>query len=199
MNGGVWDRSRGVDKSRRRAGGGPAGGPPALVDVRELAPDVLGSRIGIVPQAPYLFSGTVATNLRYGNPDATEEQILAAARATYVDRFVHSLPNGYQTWITDDGGNISAGEKQQIIDNRREPFAFRDARLDHPGRARRHRAPPVRRGRVDGRPDLGSTAGRQGRRVRVQPSGDAGRLSRATARPCASELRSSGAGGRPRG
>jgi ATP-binding cassette subfamily B protein len=63
-------------------------------------------------QDTWLFAGTIRDNLRYGNPDATDEQIEEAARVTYVDRFVHSLPDGYDTVINDEGDNISAGEKQ---------------------------------------------------------------------------------------
>ena len=66
----------------------------------------------MVLQDTWLFGGTIRENLAYGNPDATDEQILEAARVTYVDRFVHSLPDGYDTVINDEGDNISAGEKQ---------------------------------------------------------------------------------------
>ena len=68
----------------------------------------------MVLQDTWLFAGTIRDNIAYGRPDATEEEILAAARATYVDRFVHSLPDGYDTLIDDEGSNISAGEKQLI-------------------------------------------------------------------------------------
>ena len=68
----------------------------------------------MVLQDTWLFGGTIRENIAYGNLDATEEQILAAARATYVDRFVHSLPDGYDTVIDDEGGNVSAGEKQLL-------------------------------------------------------------------------------------
>ena len=74
----------------------------------------LRSRIGMVLQDTWLFAGTIRDNIAYGRPDATEEEILAAARATYVDRFVHSLPDGYDTLIDDEGSNISAGEKQLL-------------------------------------------------------------------------------------
>jgi ATP-binding cassette, subfamily B, multidrug efflux pump len=74
----------------------------------------LRSRIGMVLQDTWLFGGTIRDNLAYGNPDATDEQIRAAARVTYVDRFVHSLPDGYDTLINDEGDNVSAGEKQLI-------------------------------------------------------------------------------------
>ena len=68
----------------------------------------------MVLQDTWLFGGTIRDNIAYGNPDATEEEILAAARATYVDRFVHSLPDGYDTVIDEEGSNVSAGEKQLI-------------------------------------------------------------------------------------
>lgn len=74
----------------------------------------LRSKVGMVLQDTWLFGGTILDNLRYGNPDATDEQIREAARVTYVDRFVHSLPDGYDTVINDDGDNISAGEKQLV-------------------------------------------------------------------------------------
>jgi ATP-binding cassette subfamily B protein len=70
--------------------------------------------MGMVLQDAWLFGGTIRENILYGNPAATEEQMLAAARATYVDRFVRSLPKGYDTVIDDEGGNVSAGERQLI-------------------------------------------------------------------------------------
>jgi ATP-binding cassette, subfamily B, multidrug efflux pump len=68
--------------------------------------------IGMVLQDTWLFGGTIINNLRYGNPDATDEQVRGAARAAYVDRFVRTLPDGYDTVINDEGDNISTGEKQ---------------------------------------------------------------------------------------
>ena len=68
----------------------------------------------MVLQDTWLFGGTIRDNIAYGNPDATDEQILEAARATYVDRFVHSLPDGYDTVINEEGDNISAGQKQLL-------------------------------------------------------------------------------------
>jgi ATP-binding cassette subfamily B protein len=68
----------------------------------------------MVLQDTWLFGGTIRDNIAYGNPDATEEQILQAARATYVDRFVHALPDGYDTLVDDEGGVISIGEKQLL-------------------------------------------------------------------------------------
>jgi ATP-binding cassette subfamily B protein len=70
--------------------------------------------IGMVLQDTWLFSGSIWDNIRYGNLDATDAQVLQAAKATYVDRFVHALPDGYETMIDDEGGTVSAGEKQLI-------------------------------------------------------------------------------------
>jgi ATP-binding cassette subfamily B multidrug efflux pump len=84
------------------------------VDITELTRRDLRSRIGMVLQDTWLFGGTIRDNIAYGNLDATEEDILAAAKATYVDRFVHSLPDGYDTVIDEEGNNVSAGEKQLL-------------------------------------------------------------------------------------
>ncbi|MEP6560949.1 MAG: ABC transporter ATP-binding protein, partial [Nakamurella sp.] len=84
------------------------------VDVGRMTRADLRSRIGMVLQDTWLFAGTIRDNIAYGRPDATEEEIMAAAQATYVDRFVHSLPDGYDTLIDDEGSNISAGEKQLL-------------------------------------------------------------------------------------
>jgi ATP-binding cassette subfamily B protein len=81
----------------------------ALMPRRELR-----SQVGMVLQDTWLFGGSIRDNIAYGNPDATDEQILEAARATYVDRFVHSLPDGYDTVLDDEGDNVSAGEKQLL-------------------------------------------------------------------------------------
>jgi ATP-binding cassette subfamily B multidrug efflux pump len=74
----------------------------------------LRSTIGMVLQDTWLFGGTIRENIAYGDPKATDEHILDAARAAYVDRFVHSLPDGYDTIVDDEGGRISAGEKQLL-------------------------------------------------------------------------------------
>jgi ATP-binding cassette subfamily B multidrug efflux pump len=84
------------------------------VDVTSIPRGVLRSRIGMVLQDTWLFAGTIRDNIAYGRPDAGEEQILEAARATFVDRFVHSLPDGYDTVIDEDGSNLSAGERQLV-------------------------------------------------------------------------------------
>jgi ATP-binding cassette subfamily B protein len=83
-------------------------------DITTIPRSALRSEIGMVLQDTWLFGGTVRENLAYGNPNATNDQILEAARVTYVDRFVHSLPDGYDTIINDEGDNLSAGEKQLI-------------------------------------------------------------------------------------
>ncbi|MCC3328084.1 ABC transporter ATP-binding protein [Nocardia abscessus] len=84
------------------------------VDITEITRDHLRSRIGMVLQDTWLFRGTIRENIAYGNPNASEKDILAAARAAYVDRFVHALPDGYDTIIDEEGSGVSAGEKQLI-------------------------------------------------------------------------------------
>jgi len=74
----------------------------------------LRSEVGMVLQDTWLFYGTIRENIMYGRPGATEEEFMAAAKATYVDRFVHSLPDGYDTVIDEEGSNVSAGEKQLL-------------------------------------------------------------------------------------
>jgi ATP-binding cassette subfamily B protein len=83
-------------------------------DISSVPRSELRSNIGMVLQDTWLFGGTIRDNIKYGNPDATDEQVLEAARATYVDRFVHSLPDGYDTMINEEGDSISAGEKQLL-------------------------------------------------------------------------------------
>jgi ATP-binding cassette subfamily B protein len=84
------------------------------VDIAQMTRRDLRSRTGMVLQDTWLFGGTIRDNIAYGRPDATEEEILDAARATYVDRFVHSLPDGYDTVLDDEASNVSAGEKQLL-------------------------------------------------------------------------------------
>jgi ATP-binding cassette subfamily B multidrug efflux pump len=84
------------------------------VDISDMTRADLRSRIGMVLQDTWLFGGTIHDNIAYGNPTATDEQILEAARATYVDRFVHSLPEGYSTLINEEADNVSAGQKQLL-------------------------------------------------------------------------------------
>ncbi len=84
------------------------------VDISTMPRAALRGQIGMVLQDTWLFEGTIHDNIAYGRPDATEEQVLEAARATFVDRFVHSLPDGYETVIDEDGSNLSAGERQLV-------------------------------------------------------------------------------------
>jgi len=84
------------------------------VDIAHMTRDDLRSRTGMVLQDAWTFEGTIRQNIAYGRPDASEEDIMAAAAASYVDRFVHSLPDGYDTILDDEAGNISAGQKQLL-------------------------------------------------------------------------------------
>ncbi|MGA5465855.1 ABC transporter ATP-binding protein [Mycobacterium sp. NPDC050041] len=84
------------------------------VDISTVSRQSLRSRVGMVLQDTWLFAGTIYDNIAYGRPGAGEDEVVAAAKAAFVDRFVHSLPDGYQTVVSDDGGSISAGEKQLI-------------------------------------------------------------------------------------
>ncbi|MBB5833266.1 ABC transporter ATP-binding protein [Brachybacterium aquaticum] len=84
------------------------------VDIRALDRGAVRSQVGMVLQDAVLFGGTIRENIRYGRLDATDEEVVAAARATFVDRFVHTLPDGYDTVIEDEGANVSAGERQLI-------------------------------------------------------------------------------------
>lgn len=83
-------------------------------DTAHMPRTALRSQVGMVLQDAVLFEGTIMDNTRYGRLDATDDEVIAAAKATYVDRFVHSLPEGYDTVIDQDGGAISAGERQLI-------------------------------------------------------------------------------------
>ncbi|MFD5866523.1 ABC transporter ATP-binding protein [Agromyces sp. NPDC127015] len=84
------------------------------VDITRMTRDELRGRMGMVLQDTWLFSGTIRENIAYGRPDASEEEILEAARATYVDRFVRTLPDGYDTVLDDEASNLSAGERQLV-------------------------------------------------------------------------------------
>src|SRR4051812_23023581 len=84
------------------------------VDISSVPRAELRREIGMVLQDTWLFAGTIRDNIAYGRPDATEEQIIEAARATFVDRFVHSLPDGYDTTVDEEGTNLSAGERQLV-------------------------------------------------------------------------------------
>ncbi len=83
-------------------------------DIASMPRSELRSQMGMVLQDAWLFGGTIRENIRYGNPDATDEDVIAAAKATYVHRFVRTLPLGYETVIDDSGSNVSAGERQLI-------------------------------------------------------------------------------------
>ena len=84
------------------------------VDVRDLAPEALWSRVGIVPQKPYLFSGTVASNLTYGKEDATEEEMWEALRVAQAEDFVRAMPGGLEATIAQGGSNVSGGQRQRL-------------------------------------------------------------------------------------
>jgi ATP-binding cassette, subfamily B, multidrug efflux pump len=84
------------------------------VDVRDLDPHVLWTRIGLVPQKPYLFSGTVASNLRYGKPDATDEELWEALRVAQAEDFVAAMPGGLDAAIVQGGANVSGGQRQRL-------------------------------------------------------------------------------------
>ncbi|MFI2608639.1 ABC transporter ATP-binding protein [Kitasatospora sp. NPDC018619] len=84
------------------------------VDVRDLDQDTLAERVGIVPQKPYLFSGTVASNLRYGRPDATDEELWHALETAQAKEFVEKLPEGLDAPIAQGGGNVSGGQRQRL-------------------------------------------------------------------------------------
>ena len=84
------------------------------IDLRTIDLRTLRRHVALVDQEPCILHASIAENIRYGRPGATEDEVLAAAKAAYVDRFVHTLPHSYDTWVSDDGGNISTGEKQLI-------------------------------------------------------------------------------------
>lgn len=84
------------------------------VDVRNLDPDVLWNRIGLVPQKPYLFSGTVASNLRYGKPDATDDELWEALDIAQARAFVAAMPGGLDAVIEQGGTNVSGGQRQRL-------------------------------------------------------------------------------------
>jgi ATP-binding cassette subfamily B protein len=84
------------------------------VDVRDLAPEALWSRVGIVPQKPYLFSGTVASNLGYGKENATEDEMWEALRIAQAEDFVRDMPEGLNATIAQGGSNVSGGQRQRL-------------------------------------------------------------------------------------
>ncbi len=102
------------------------------VDVAELEPDLLWSRIGLVPQKPYLFSGTVASNLRYGKPDATDDELWAALSTAQARDFVEAMPEGLDAAIAQGGTNVSGGQRQRLaiaraLVKRPEIYVFDDS------------------------------------------------------------------------
>ena len=84
------------------------------IDVREIEPEALWERIGLVPQRPYLFSGTVASNLRYGNPDATDDELWHALEIAQGKDFVEGMPEGLNSPIAQGGTNVSGGQRQRL-------------------------------------------------------------------------------------
>jgi ATP-binding cassette subfamily B multidrug efflux pump len=102
------------------------------VDVAELDPDLLWSRIGLVPQRPYLFSGTVATNLRYGKPDATDEELWTALEIAQAKDFVEAMDKQLDAPIAQGGTNVSGGQRQRLaiaraLVKRPEIYVFDDS------------------------------------------------------------------------
>ena len=102
------------------------------IDVRQLDPDTLWERIGLVPQRPYLFTGTVASNLRYGNPDAGDAELWDALEVAQARDFVAEMPGGLDAPITQGGTNVSGGQRQRLsiaraLVRRPEIFLFDDS------------------------------------------------------------------------
>jgi ATP-binding cassette subfamily B protein len=83
-------------------------------DISRMRRHDLRANVGMVLQDTWLFEGTIRENIAFGNPEATEDEIVAAAKATHVDHFVRSLPDGYDTVVDDEGTSVSAGEKQLL-------------------------------------------------------------------------------------
>ena len=84
------------------------------INVRDISKESLRRSLGVVLQDTHLFTGTIADNIRYGKLDATDQEVEAAARLANADAFIRHLPEGYNTWITDDGGSLSQGERQLL-------------------------------------------------------------------------------------
>jgi ABC-type multidrug transport system fused ATPase/permease subunit len=83
-------------------------------DVRDVMVDSLHRQMGLVPQDPFLFSGTIADNIRFGQPEASDEQVFAAAKLANADFFIQNLPDGYDTTILEGGVNLSVGQRQLL-------------------------------------------------------------------------------------
>lgn len=84
------------------------------IDIRDLAPESLRRHIAIVPQQPILFSNSVIENIRYGRPNATDDEVKQAAEAAYADEFIERLPSGYDSFVGDSGVRLSGGQRQRI-------------------------------------------------------------------------------------
>lgn len=84
------------------------------VDVRDLHPEVLWRRIAVVPQRPYLFTGTVASNLRFADPEATDDDLWQALRIAQAEDFVRAMPDGLDTRVAQGGTNVSGGQRQRL-------------------------------------------------------------------------------------
>ena len=84
------------------------------MNVRDYDPETLWDRIGLVPQKPFLFTGTVASNLRYGNPDATDEDLWTALTIAQARDFVAAMPEGIDSPISQGGSNVSGGQRQRL-------------------------------------------------------------------------------------
>jgi subfamily B ATP-binding cassette protein MsbA len=84
------------------------------IDLRDLEPHVLRAHVGVVPQETLLFSGTIADNVRYGRPDASDDEVVAAAVAANADGFVREFPDGYATLVGERGVKLSGGQRQRI-------------------------------------------------------------------------------------
>ncbi|MFC4223194.1 ABC transporter ATP-binding protein [Lysinibacter cavernae] len=102
------------------------------VSVSDMDPDILWSRIGLVPQKPYLFSGTVASNLRYGRPEATDDELWAALEIAQAKQFVSAMPDGLDSEIAQGGTNVSGGQRQRLaiaraLVKQSEIFVFDDS------------------------------------------------------------------------
>ena len=101
-------------------------------DVRDLDPRLLAETVGLVPQKPYLFSGTVASNLRYGRPDATDEELWRALDVAQAREFVAEMPGGLDAPIAQGGSNVSGGQRQRlaiarVLVRRPEIYLFDDS------------------------------------------------------------------------